>query len=76
MNKQNVWMRWLVTGLAVAAISVAALAIAPLTSFAQTDSGNDRPATPAAPEESAADFKPASIPDARSGVAAGEGGTA
>ena len=54
MNKQNVWMRWLVTGLAVAAISVAALAIAPLTSFAQTDSGSDAPATPAAPEESAA----------------------
>lgn len=54
MNKQNVWMRWLVTGLAVAAIAVAALAIAPLTSFAQTDSGSDAPATPAAPEEATA----------------------
>lgn len=54
MNKHSTWTRWLVTGLAVAAIAVAALAIAPLTSFAQTDSGSDAPATPTAPEESAA----------------------
>ncbi len=54
MTKNTGWMRWLVTGLVVAAIAVAALAIAPLTSFAQTDSGSDAPATPAAPEESAA----------------------
>jgi len=49
MNKNRAWMRWLVTGLAVVAIAAAALAIAPLTSFAQTDSGSDTPATPAAP---------------------------
>jgi hypothetical protein len=54
MTKNTVWTRWLVTGLAIAAIAVAALAIAPLTSFAQTGSGSDTPATPAAPEEPAA----------------------
>ena len=54
MNINTQWMRWFVTGLAVAAIAVAALAIAPLTSFAQTGSGSDTPATPTAPEESAA----------------------
>jgi len=54
MNANTQWTRWLVTGLAIAAIAVAALAIAPLTSFAQTDSGSDAPATPAAPEESTA----------------------
>ena len=49
MNKNTTWLRWLVTGLAVAAVVMAALAIAPLSSFAQTDSGSDTPATPTTP---------------------------
>lgn len=49
MNKNHTWLRWLMAGLAVAAVVAAAFVVAPLTSFAQSDSGSDTPATPAAP---------------------------
>lgn len=49
MNKHHIWLRGLIAGLAVVAVVAAAFVFAPLTSFAQTDSGSDTPATPAAP---------------------------
>jgi len=50
MNYKTHWKQWLTTGVLVGAIVLAALAIAPMTTFAQTDSGSsDQPATPTTP---------------------------
>ena len=49
MNIRTNWKQWLAAGMAVGAIALAALTLAPHTTFAQTDSGSDAQPT----EESA-----------------------
>lgn len=49
INKTN-WKQWLTAGIVVGAIVLAALAIAPMTTFAQSDDGSsDQPTAPAMP---------------------------
>lgn len=50
MNIKSQWKQWLTAGIVVGAIVLAALAIAPMTTFAQSDDGSsDQPAVPAMP---------------------------
>ncbi len=50
MNSKSQWKQWLTAGIVVGAIVLAALAIAPMTTFAQSDDGSsDQPAVPAMP---------------------------
>ena len=50
MNSKTNWKQWLTAGIVVGAIVLAALAMAPMTTFAQTDDGtSDQPAVPAMP---------------------------
>lgn len=50
MNNKTNWKQWLTAGIVVGALVLAALAVAPMTTFAQSDDGSsDQPAAPAMP---------------------------